>query len=465
MLKMLDRLISAIDSLQIKSDDYLEARYHTRDTTSIQIENGVVKNVSSGITEGLSLRALINGSWGSMTLEGFTPAEIKQGFLKCIELAKNSHSFKKRFISLAEIPINEDIVKPSIRIPTNEISITDKIDVCLEAEKSLRTHNEFMVQASADYFDTVDQKFILTSEGTKLELHDQKTTLLLSGVAKKNGILSPAASRMAGTKGFEIFEKDSSHILSEEVGSRAVRLTEASFAPSGYYTVILGPQLTRLLAHEAFGHTNEADLVTGGSVLQGKINKKICNDKISILDDAIYPGSFGWLPGYDDEGTPAQKTVMVDKGILITHLHNRESAAEYSTIPTGNARAFMHNNDPIIRMTNSVILGGDSSLEEMIAETANGFLLEGRRMGQADYSGEFMFGVQQGREILKGELTDKYYRAVTISGIALDVLSKTRLLSKQIERGFAGFCGKGQTAFTGGGGPFMLTELNVGGKN
>jgi TldD protein len=461
---MLDRIQTALNSISVAKNDYLEARFHSRFTNSIQVENGTVKSASSGTTEGISIRALVNGSWGSMTLEKLDIDSIKLGFQKCKKLATISQPYKQKRITLAEIPIHESKVKPNLKIPSNKISIDEKIELCLETEKTLHSHNKLMVQASATYFDVTDQKSIVTSEGTKLELHDQKTTIFVQGVAKKNGILSPASSRLAGSKGFELFENGAAFKLAQKVAKRAQRLTRAELAPSGYHTVIIGPQLVRLLAHEAFGHTNEADLVMGGSVLLGQIGRKICDESITIIDDALHPGSFGWLPGYDDEGTPAQNTIMVDKGILKTHLHNRESAAEMGAEPTGNARAFTHQNDPIIRMCNSVIMGGDSTLEEMVAETKIGILLQGRRMGQADYSGEFMFGVEEGREIVQGELTDKYYRAVTISGIALDVLQKMRLLSKTIERGFAGFCGKGQVAFTGGGGPFMLTELNVGGK-
>ncbi len=462
---MIDRIQNAMNSISVAENDYLEARFHSRFTNSIQVENGTVKNASSGITEGISIRALVKGSWGSMTLEKIDSNSIKQGFYKCMNLATLSQPFKQKRMTLAEIPIHETKVEPILKIPSNEISISEKIELCLQTEKTLRTHNKLMVQASTTYFDVTDLKFIVTSDGTKIELHDQKTTIFANGVAKKNGILSPASSRLAGSKGFELFENDAAFKLAQNVAERAQRLTGAELAPSGYHKVILGPQLVRILAHEAFGHTNEADLVMGGSVLQGRIGKKICNEAITIIDDALHPGSFGWLPGFDDEGTPAQNTVMVDKGILKTHLHNRESAAEMGAEPTGNARAFTHQNDPIIRMCNSVIMGGDSTLTEMIAETKHGILLQGRRAGQADYSGEFMFGVEEGREILQGELTDQYYRAVTISGIALDVLQKTQLLSKTIERGFAGFCGKGQIAFTGGGGPYMLTELNVGGKS
>ncbi|MFX0091687.1 MAG: TldD/PmbA family protein [Candidatus Hodarchaeota archaeon] len=461
---MIDKLQKALEAISSSKYDYLEARYHSRNLNSVVVENGTVKEARSGTTEGTSIRALVEGSWGSMTLESQDIKEIQRGFLKCIDLARLSRPLKRERVSLAEIPISEDIVKPKLKNPSNEIPISEKIDLCLTTEKAIRSHNDAMVQGLANYFDVTDFKIFLSSEGTKLELHDQKTTLLLSGIAKKEGILSPATSRMAGSMGFEIFENNDAVNLSHKIAERAFRLTTAKFAPSGKHMVILGPQLVRLLAHEAFGHTNEADLVIGGSVLKGRVGDKIANENITILDDPKHPGSFGWLPEYDDEGTPTQTTVMVDKGILKTHLHNRESAAELNAKPTGNARAFNHQFDPLIRMTNSVILGGDSSLEEMLSEAKNAILLEGRRMGQADSNGEFMFGVQQGREIKNGELTDNFYRAVTISGIALDVLQKTKLLSKEVQHRFAGFCGKGQTAFTGGGGPYMLTELNVGGR-
>ena len=113
-------------------------------------------------------------------------------------------------------------------------------------------------------------------------------------------------------------------------------------------------------------------------------------------------------------------------------------------------------------MTNTVFSPGDSTFDEMIGETSHGILLEGRHMGQADSTGEFMFGVGEGIEIKNGEL-GKPFRAVTVSGVVFEVLKQVSMVSKESCLGFSGLCGKFQTAFTGGGGPYLKTRLHIGG--
>lgn len=462
---MIDNLIDAIDYFSPEAD-YLEIRYHKRVKNSILVKNGMA-TVSSGKLEGIFVRALIANVWGNYSIDSLDRQSIFHAIEMAIRSAESSIGLKHKAVRLADIDIYEDVVRPNIEIDPLDIHIEDKVSRIREIDSRLHDYNSKIVSSSTNYFDVNDTKFILTSEGTQLELYDTKVSLFMSAVAKDGAETSIASSRVAQTGGYERLNDNVVDELIKTVGDRAVNLLGAPMPPSGLATVILGPQLVRLLAHEALGHTVEADIVEAGSALRYKINQQIAPSFLNFIDDKIgYPYDYGTLPGYDDEGVRVGTTYIIRNGILESFLHNRESAADFGVQPTGNARAQDHRFEPIIRMTNSVIFpshGEGWSANEIIEDTREGYLLLGRNMGQADSTTEFMFGVGEIWEIKNGEKV-RPFKGVTISGIAIDVLQQIDALSREIKRGFAGHCGKGQIAFTGGGGSFARTKVLIGGK-
>lgn len=147
----------------------------------------------------------------------------------------------------------------------------------------------------------------------------------------------------------------------------------------------------------------------------------------------------------------------------MSYLHNRESAALFEVEPTGNARAWLFRDEPLIRMRNTYIKPGNTSLEEMIQSTDDGYLVDGPLGGQADATGEFMFGAQKVQKIQKGRVTD-LYRGATISGQAFNVLSTVDALSKEFRLDLgSGYCGKGQPAKVDAGGPYLRCKAIIGG--
>ena len=167
---------------------------------------------------------------------------------------------------------------------------------------------------------------------------------------------------------------------------------------------------------------------------------------------------------FDDEGVPTENTVIIEDGIFKSYLHNRESAAHFGVAPTGNARAWLYHDEPIIRMRNTYISPGETSFEEMVATTKQGFLLVGAGSGQADATGEFMFGTDYAVEIKDGKLGQKYKEA-TISGVAFDVLGTVDAVSSEFKWDLgAGYCGKWQPAKVDAGGPYVRCDITLGGR-
>jgi TldD protein len=166
----------------------------------------------------------------------------------------------------------------------------------------------------------------------------------------------------------------------------------------------------------------------------------------------------------DDEGVPAGRTVIIEQGKLVSYLHNRESAARMGVSPTGSARAWEYTDQPLIRMRNTYIEPGSTTLEEMIATCKDGWLLDGPRNGQADATGEFMFGVTTARRIKNGKLGE-LVKGVTVTGNAFEVLGTVDAVSKEFVWDLgSGHCGKGQPAKVDAGGPYIRCRAILGGQ-
>jgi TldD protein len=177
-------------------------------------------------------------------------------------------------------------------------------------------------------------------------------------------------------------------------------------ARGGMQTVILAPALAGMLAHEAMGHPCEGDIVLGGAVTGRMLGQRVASDLVSMVDIAhTWRGQEVLMPVYvDDEGSPAQDAVLIERGMLKGFMHSRETAERLGQQPTGNARAYAPGDEPLVRMRNTVILPGTSKLADMVADVEDGYLLMKTGGGQADSTTEFMFGISLAYEIKGGKL-------------------------------------------------------------
>lgn len=237
------------------------------------------------------------------------------------------------------------------------------------------------------------------------------------------------------------------------------------YPEAGSCTCVLGGDLSGMLAHEAVGHTVEADLVAGGSVAASRLGQRVASDLVTMIDFAhTVPGGMAPLPVYvDDEGVEATDDVLIKDGILVGYMNNRESAERYGMKPCGNARAFAYSDEPLIRMRNTAVMPGKSSLEDIIASVDNGYYFCNTGNGQADTTGEFMFGITMGYEIKHGRL-GRAILDTTISGVAFEMLKTVDMVSDTLTWSSSGYCGKKQMMPVGMGGPALRCRVNIGGR-
>ncbi len=251
----------------------------------------------------------------------------------------------------------------------------------------------------------------------------------------------------------------------DELYRRLLDKTEAVYADAGEKICILDGILSGMLAHEAVGHTVESDLVLAGSVAKHCLNKQVASPLVSLTDFANTAfGETAPLPVYiDDEGVIATDAPIIKDGILVGYMHNRESARDFGVAPAGNARAFAYSDEPLVRMRNTAVHPGNSSVEDMIASIDDGYYLIDTGNGQADTTGEFMFGVTMGYEIKNGKL-GRAILDTTISGVAFEMLKTVDMVGNKMVWASSGMCGKKQPMPVGMGGPALRCRVMIGGR-
>ncbi len=450
------------------ADGFVELRYHAKASRSVEVEKGRVERTQARHRKGVAVRVLDRGGWGLASTGTLEPRDIKKAIAQAQTAARASAACKRS--AVADLP-KVELAQGCFDQPgLEELSgrpLEEKISVVAKLEEHMRSASPAIQSASCGYSEIFEEKSIVTSDGAAATFRLVRPELRLSAVASKKGELATGAESVGVTGGWEcLFRNGSGEYFAEKAAKTATDLLGAANPEGGRSTVILAPSIVGLLVHEAIGHTVEADFVQAGSVAAGKLGQRVASELVTLCDSGrseYYAGAGGSIP-VDDEGVVAGKTTIIREGILESYLHNRESAAHFGVAPTGNARAWEYSDQPLIRMRNTYMEPGTSSLEEMIAGTEDGYLLEGPRNGQADATGEFMFAVQEARRIRNGKLAE-LVKGVTISGIAFDVLSTVDAVSNSFlwDLG-SGYCGKGQPAKVDAGGPYVRCRVLLGGE-
>jgi TldD protein len=450
------------------SGDYAEMRFHERKSTYIRIAGGELEDATFLKNAGVGVRALVNGAWGFSSTNILESGAI-EGRLQDAEKAARvaSQNREESIEGLADVKLAKGTFHPKVNDPVENHSLEEKMNLVIEAEKTAKDQSKNVKSAISVYSELVDKKAIVSTDGAEFELHDVKPEFLVYAIASENGDKIGALKSAAATGGWkDLFRRTDPARIAKDACDLASKLLKAKHPKGEKATIILEPSIVGLISHEAIGHTVEADFVLSGSITKGKLGQKLASDLITLVDSGK-PEEDDHGMGtvlVDDEGVPAQRTKIIEDGVLKSYLHDRESAPLFDAKPTGNARAFEYTDEPIIRMTNTYILPGDRSMDEMIEDLKEGYLMKGAGSGQADSNAEFVFEVDEAYRVEKGEIKE-LLRGVTISGQAFDVLKSVDAIGKDfmLDMG-VGYCGKFQRAKVDGGGGAIRCKAIVGGR-
>ena len=442
--------------------EYAEIRAQTLYKTMLTLKEGRVEAAKQGIENGVALRVLVNGAWGFASVGSFKPEILESAVSDACKMAKTASSRLKNPIKLAETKTVEDRVQVKPKKDPSKISMEDKIKTALAINKTTLTRDKRVKSCTIDYLDLSGTNYFASSEGTSIEQDKLYVWSRITASALSNGVFAFSREEIGSTAGYEVFDTETPEMIGERVAKRAAEQLAAKPPRGGASPVVLGPNVVGVFVHEAFGHLAEADLTLSGGVLMNNIGKKTASDVVTFYDDGTIDGAFGSFK-YDDEGVPAQKTLLIKDGVVTGLMHNRETARKFNTAPTGNARAEDFRVEPIIRMRNTFMAPRDHSFEELVEGIRSGYYFKSFRGGQANLDGTFQVGIQEGYEIVNGEIGDPV-RNASISGNTLETLFKVDAAGKDFEL-HPGRCGKGQTVFICDGGPHIrVKEVIVGGS-
>lgn len=344
------------------------------------------------------------------------------------------------------------------------ITLDDKCSIVKRANEVAWKAGGAIRQVRVSYRDTVRRIELATSEGNYASDEQVDTVFAVHVVAADGSLLQTGFEPIAGAKGFEIFDQTPPEEIALRAATRALKMLKARPAPVGQMPVILASEAGGTMIHEAVGHGLEADLAGEGlSVYSGKIGAKVAMDSMSVADDALLTGRRGSFT-FDDEGTPAQRTILIEGGVLKSYLHTRQTALKTGASPTGNGRRQSYEYPPVVRMTNTFIMSGQDDPSDILKGTASGLFVQRMGGGQVNtINGDFVFEVQEGYLIEGGRLGEMV-RGATLVGNGPNVLAQIDRVGNDL--GFSvGTCGKeGQEVPVSGGQPTIrIPLLTVGG--
>ncbi|MCX6117774.1 MAG: TldD/PmbA family protein [Proteobacteria bacterium] len=459
---------TVLKHLVAKQQGYVELRWHRRLSHQFVATKGRVDVANQGVTEGVGVRALVDGAWGFAATADVSEPAIKRAIEQAqlnARLIASIRGQRPNTLGIGKLS-TKDFIGAGFK-ELVELSVADKLGQVISMEQELAKSSKLMHTAKVRYSEYLEEKAIVTSDGACCSMQIAQPELSVSAIAEKDGQRSTSHKGAGVSGGWNCLFKHPTldHVI-DDVSKTAVDLLAAKYPEGGKKICILAPAVVGLLCHEAIGHTVEADFVKSGSVAQGKIGQQVASKLVTMADsgcESIAGYAVGNLP-FDDEGIETENTVIIKDGILNSYLHNRETAAEFGVTPTGNSRAWMFSDEPLIRMRNTYIVPGKQKLSDMIMGLEDGYLIEGAGSGQADANGEFMFGSSYVWEIKNGKKTN-LLREATLSGIAFDVLKTVDAVSEEFLWDLGtGHCGKGQPAKVDAGGPYIRCEIDIGGR-
>ena len=446
--------------------DYAEVRSQINTNNKISIISGNLVGNSRATSGGVCSRVYKNGVYGFSSMGEYSDESIKS----VINAARDNAVFLDRKVNKNKAPLINTPVA-FYQEKNDYIDVPQKILLDYARELDDYIANKYPDLTSRGVIISTDciERLLHVTTGSFSHSVSPRSCIYVSMSAEANdGSNIELFEAMNCGKGYftQIFTTPSE--LFEKVDNLYELLMakkEGVFSEAGVCDCIIDSSIAGMIAHEAIGHTVEADLVLAGSVAAGNIGNKVASDKITIIDYAHT--AFGKevpLPVYvDDEGTICEDAVLIENGILKGYMNNKESAMHFGVNPCGNARAYAFSDEPLIRMRNTAILPGTDKLSDMIASIDNGYYLTKTQNGQADTTGEFMFGITMGYEIKNGKL-GRAIRDTTISGVAFDMLKTVDMLSDSFSWACSGYCGKKQPMPVSDGGPAVKCRINIGGR-
>jgi len=441
-------------------DGYTELRIQELKVQNIRMVNGSVKENGSRVFSGASARSFIRGKWGFASSPHQNSGSLDSLLVRALGNAELLGGFSTG--DVLELPPYPGEVTFGSK---QSVSSKEVLEFFVFLDSELVKRFSKLNSRTLLFMGRGEDTHLASSDGSTRNTLHKRFVLFFSFTTEKNGENFKLSRKFSDPALIRDYLAAPEKLLCElsVLYENLLEKADGVNAQPGVKECILSPGLTGIFAHEAVGHTVESDLVMAGSIAGEFMNKKVANPLVTLVDFASeYNGKPCPVPVLmDEEGILGEDAVIIENGILLNFLHNRESAVLFGAKPCGNGRAQRYNQEPLVRMRNTAILPGEKKLEEIISSVNDGYYLLDFTNGQADSTGEFMFSVSEGYEIVNGRI-GRAIRNTTVSGIAFEVLKSISGVSNSLEWTLAG-CGKKYGIPVGMGGPAIKCRLRVGG--
>lgn len=440
--------------------DFAEIFMEKKNSSSFYMIDGKIESSLSGKDFGIGIRIFK----GLYSVYGYTNDMSEENLLKTAR--KIAQTIKGTKTDMVINLLKQDMENYNkIEIYPESVLKNDKIDIMKRGYSAAKNYDEEISQVRVSYADSKQNILVANTEGIWAEDERVRGRIRIESVASdgtemQTGSMSPGAS-----KGFEFFEKMDVESYGREASRIAKTILHADYSPSGKMPVIIDNGFGGVIFHEACGHGLEATSVAkGNSVFAGKMGQMIASPIVSAVDDGTIPNGWGTL-NVDDEGTPTRRNLLIENGILKGYMIDKLNGRRMGMSSTGSSRRESYKYAPTSRMTNTFILGGKSTLDEMIASTEKGIYAKYMGGGSVNpATGNFNFAVMEGYLIENGKITVPL-RGATLIGSGSEVLKKIEMVGNNLACA-EGMCGSvsGSIPAAVGQPAIKVKDITVGGR-
>jgi TldD protein len=441
--------------------DYADLFFEYRRSGGFSFDEGILKAASRGVSMGLGVRVQKGDATGYAYVEDLTWESMDRAAQTAARIAASGKGDEPVKLASRELPSRYELPHLSLEVPA-----LDKRALLERASKAAMAYDPSIIRAEASFSEGVREVLIATSDGVMCFDRQPMIRFGVRAVAEQKGKRQDGSSGGGGRMTMAYFEGKSPEWHAEQAAQQALTMLDAREAPAGQLEVVLAPGDSGILLHEAVGHGLEADFNRKGtSRYTGHIGEKVASELCTVVDDATLLQSRGSI-NVDDEGTEAGRIVLIEKGKLVDYMHDRMSARYFERGSSGNGRRESFACTAMPRMTNTMLLAGESDPEEIVASVKTGIYAKKFGGGQVDISnGDFVFSLTEGYLIEDGKLTAPL-KDVNLIGNGPDVLNRVSMLGNDLETSDGIWtCGKdGQSVPVGVGCPTVkIDEITVGG--
>jgi TldD protein len=443
--------------------DYADLYFEYLLTSSIGIDESMVKSVTEGVSVGVGVRVIAGERTGYAYSDDLSPEKIRKAARVAAHIAAGPSHVDK--VSLNE---GQGHNLYAVAMAPTETAFSERVELVKRADRAARAYDPRIFQVQASYADNLREVMVATSEGVLTLDRQPLARLSVSALARVEGGEPQRGHAGGGGRvdlDFFLREKTPEY-FAREAAREAVAMLDSVAAPAGEMTVVLGPGWPGILLHEAVGHGLEADFNRKGvSAFSGRMGQRVASELCTVIDDGTISNRRGSL-NVDDEGHPTRRNVLIENGVLTGYLQDKLSSRLMKSASTGSGRRESYAHVPMPRMTNTFMLAGQSDPADIIRSVPKGLYCANFGGGQVDItSGNFVFSASESYLIEDGKLT-RPVRNATLIGNGPEALKYVSMVGNdlRLDEGI-GICGKeGQSVPVGVGIPTLkIDKMTVGG--